>query len=76
MYDRVLTLSIEDFDRITERYKWRFYEIIEDGARIRVEVPKGDQEVLVVYYPYDSQTEEELQRRGFILQEVKNWRDY
>ena len=75
MYDRLLHVSLPEFDKLTERFKWRFYEIIDD-EHIRVEVPKGDNEALVLYVANLKEHCKQLDEMGFIKQEIKQWRDY
>jgi hypothetical protein len=75
MYDRILTVSLAEFDKLTERFKWRFYEII-DEDKIRVEVPKGDNEALVLYVGNVKEYTKQLDEMGFIKQEIKQWRDW
>ena len=33
-FDRVIKVSLDEFDRLTERYKWRCYEVREEEIRI------------------------------------------
>ena len=75
MYDRILNVDLSDFDKLTERFKWRFYEIINED-QIRVEVPKGDNEALVLYVGNVKEIEKKLESMGFIRQEIKQWRDW
>jgi len=75
VFDRVLYVDLPEFDKLTERFKWRFYEILDD-EHIRVEVPKGDAEALVLYVGNLKEVVTSLDKMGFIKQEVKQWRDY
>ena len=75
VFDRVLYVDLPDFDKLTERFKWRFYEILDD-EQIRVEVPKGDNEALVLYIGNLKEHVTALEKMGFIKQEVKQWRAY
>lgn len=75
MFDRVLTISLPEFDKLTERFKWRFFEVI-DEDQIRVEVPKGDSECLVLYVGNVKEIKSQLLAFGFIEQNIKQWRDW
>jgi len=75
VFDRVLYVDLPEFDKLTERFKWRFYEILDD-EQIRVEVPKGDNEALVLYIGNLKEHVTALEKMGFIKQEVKQWRAY
>ena len=74
MFDRVLTVNVERFINLTERFKWRFYETNDD--RIRVIVPRGDNENLVLYVEYSELVESTLVNNGFIKQDIQGWREY
>ena len=74
VFDRVLHVDLKEFDKLTDRFKWRFYEILDDT--IRVEVPKGDNEALVLNLDNLKEHVKMLDEMGFIQQEVKQWRDY
>ena len=75
MFDRVLSVELVEFDKLTERFKWRFYEIINED-QIRVEVPKGDDEVLVFYLGNIKAVVDQLKKLGFIEQHIKQWREW
>ena len=75
MFDRVLSVELVEFDKLTERFKWRFYEIINED-QIRVEVPKGDDEALVLYLGNIKAVVDQLKKLGFIEQHIKQWREW
>ena len=74
MFDRVLKTDLENFIKATERFKWRFFEIIDEDT-IRVEIPKGD-ENLVIYVANNKDNRTSLEVNYFIEQEVKTWRAF
>ena len=75
VFDRILSVELVEFDKLTERFKWRFYEIINED-QIRVEVPKGDDEVLVLYLGNIKAVVDQLKKLGFIEQRIKQWREW
>ena len=75
MFDRILSVELVEFDKLTERFKWRFYEIINED-QIRVEVPKGEDEALVLYLGNVKAIVEQLKKLGFIEQHIKQWREW
>ena len=75
MFDRILSVDLVEFDKLTERFKWRFYEIISED-QIRVEVPKGDDEALVLYLGNIKAVVDQLKKLGFIEQRIKQWREW
>jgi len=76
VFDRVLDMDLADFIQATERFKWKFYEITSDEETIRVEVPRGDSENLVIYLDNDEDTIISLNVEGFHRQEIKQWREF
>jgi hypothetical protein len=75
MFDRILNVNLDEFDKLTERFKWRFYEILDEN-QIRVEVPKGDTQNLVLTVSNTQANKDKLESMGFIKQDIKNWRDW
>jgi len=75
MFDRVLSVDLIEFDKLTSRFKWRFFEVL-DEDQIRVAVPKGDRENLVIYVGNLKETQAQLNGLGFIEQNIKQWRDW
>lgn len=71
MFDRVLDMSLEDFIVATQRYSWKFYEYRDDGSMIRVEIPRGE-DTLVLMIDASDEHAKMLKKEGFILQE-KQW---
>lgn len=76
MFDRVLELDLGDFMNATQRFKWRFFEVLPDGDRIRIEVPKGDTENLVLIVENTAEIVLALKANDFIEQEIKTWRHF
>lgn len=76
VFDRVLDMDLVDFIQATERFKWKFYEITSDEETIRVEVPRGDTENLVLYLDNSKDAILSLEAEGFHLQEIKQWREF
>ena len=76
VFDRVLDMDLADFIQATERFKWKFYEITSDEETIRVEVPRGDSENLVLYLNNSEDAVLVLETEGFHLQEIKQWREF
>ena len=70
MFDRVLSMSLGDFVSATERFKWRFYEIDPDDESIRVEVPRGE-DTLVLNIQKTDEHLRMLKNEGFIHQEIR-----
>lgn len=76
VFDRVLDMDLADFIQATERFKWKFYEVKEGADVIRVEVPRGDSECLVLYLDWSEDMEIKLQSEGFHEQKIKQWREF
>jgi len=74
--ERVLSLGLRDVVHLFEGTKWKFYEVDEEEALVRVEVPRGSGESFVVELPYKGSASLEevtgtLRGEGFIRQTVR-----
>lgn len=68
---RTLIVNLAEAVSLFENFKWKFFEV-RDGI-VRIEVPKGDKETLVVKLPFDSDDEmkmylDRLKKENFVEQ--------
>jgi hypothetical protein len=75
--ERVLKrLTLQQAIEIFASRKWNFFEIKANERIVRLEAPVGSGEVYVVELPYRDQEDlqrmsEEMQRHGFLEQEIR-----
>jgi hypothetical protein len=77
--ERVLLVNLETAVQIFDRFKWKFYTVMEDY--VKVEVPRGTSESYVVEVPYGNEAQfkqvvDRLRGEEFIQQEIRQVKDW
>ena len=73
-FDRILKVDLDTAIRLTEPFKWKFYER-NGNETLRVEIPRNGDNI-VFELPDNPNTIKKLKAEGFIEQEIKPWRQY
>ena len=75
--ERVLELDLETTIEAFSRFRWKYFNVLDDEKRVQVEVPKNDSESLIVELPYEDETEQKqivkkLKSEGFFKQTTRH----
>lgn len=70
--ERILKgVGIDEAIRLMERFKWKFFEAVQE--KIRIEIPHERLGTLVVELENTSENQAKLLKEGFLEQEIR-WR--
>ncbi len=74
--ERVLEIGINEAIKLFEHHKWKFYHQDLESGILKIEVPRGENEVWVVELPFANQVQlseltDELSKGDFIKQTIR-----